>query len=391
MQGLRLRRTRDSLSAQELSWLDHEDELQSALRQNIEEERKESENKRAEVQRKKDQVKAEKQQRRHEQQLLKDEQKREQEQKIKQRKFNQMQKNMGKQKLQLLQKTNPAGMSGSSGMATASQKRPQHDVDVIDSFVIESFVQKPCSLQARCDTKLAELREETGQELEGWEVTCSQRSSSGGVCGRRIDFYFHAPGRQGPFRSKRKAMTYLQRIVTASARTDVDIATGKVNAAGCMVCGRENDPQLVLLCDGCPNEAHLACVGLTSVPCGEWFCASCKSSRTADKCSRPQPPRVPSSKKRRSTEQTQQRSGTGRKQSSRGSKRGGRSLPDTSGSLAAETALPPFRHQLLFSGSQGESIPEFFGAPFESFQSAQPIQRFLMAARRPSKPGKARG
>ena len=311
---------------------------------------------------------------------------------MKQRKLNHMPKDLAKQqKLQLKQnqKQIAVAASGSGVLASTSEKRPQHDVDIIDSFVIESFVEKPSSLQARCDRKLAELREETGEDLDAWEVTCRQRSSSGGHYDGRLDFYFHAPGRTSSFRSKREAMTYLQRVGTASASTGVRVATG--TPAGCMVCGSENDPHLVLLCDGCPNEAHLACVGLTSVPRGEWFCASCKSSRTADKCSRPQPPGVPSPRKRRSTEQTQQRSGTGRKQSSRGSKRGGRSLPDTSGSLAAETALPPFRHQLLFSGSQGESIPEFFGAPFESFQSAQPIQRFLMAARRPSKPGKARG
>ena len=43
----------------------------------------------------------------------------------------------------------------------------------------------------------------------------------------------------------------------------------------CMVCGLSSDPFLVLLCDGCENEAHLACVGLSHVPEGEWFCSSC--------------------------------------------------------------------------------------------------------------------
>ena len=43
----------------------------------------------------------------------------------------------------------------------------------------------------------------------------------------------------------------------------------------CMVCGLSSDPFLVLLCDGCENEAHLACAGLSHVPEGEWFCSSC--------------------------------------------------------------------------------------------------------------------
>ena len=45
----------------------------------------------------------------------------------------------------------------------------------------------------------------------------------------------------------------------------------------CMVCGLSSDPvtELILLCDGCDNEAHMACVGLAQVPTGDWFCASC--------------------------------------------------------------------------------------------------------------------
>ena len=48
--------------------------------------------------------------------------------------------------------------------------------------------------------------------------------------------------------------------------------------AACMVCGLSSDPvtELVLLCDGCDKEAHLACVGLTQVPTGDWFCSSCR-------------------------------------------------------------------------------------------------------------------
>ena len=44
----------------------------------------------------------------------------------------------------------------------------------------------------------------------------------------------------------------------------------------CMVCGLTSDPFLILLCDGCDNEAHLACAGLSHVPEGEWFCSSCR-------------------------------------------------------------------------------------------------------------------
>ena len=45
----------------------------------------------------------------------------------------------------------------------------------------------------------------------------------------------------------------------------------------CMICAGASDPHLVLLCDNCPNEAHLGCVGLKYIPEGQWFCPACTS------------------------------------------------------------------------------------------------------------------
>ena len=53
-------------------------------------------------------------------------------------------------------------------------------------------------------------------------------------------------------------------------------ARDTMSDTSCMVCGLTSDPFIVLLCDGCENEAHLACVGLSHVPDGEWFCSSCR-------------------------------------------------------------------------------------------------------------------
>ena len=53
-------------------------------------------------------------------------------------------------------------------------------------------------------------------------------------------------------------------------------ATDTMSDTSCMVCGLTSDPFIVLLCDGCENEAHLACVGLRHVPDGDWFCSSCR-------------------------------------------------------------------------------------------------------------------
>ena len=48
----------------------------------------------------------------------------------------------------------------------------------------------------------------------------------------------------------------------------------------CMVCGLNSNSDEILLCDGdgCDNEAHITCVGLSAVPPGKWFCSSCRPS-----------------------------------------------------------------------------------------------------------------
>ena len=70
-----------------------------------------------------------------------------------------------------------------------------------------------------------------------------------------------------------QSLAYYPRSL-ASSTTPV-AATGTMSDTSCMVCGLTSDPFIVLLCDGCENEAHLACVGLSHVPEGEWFCSSC--------------------------------------------------------------------------------------------------------------------
>ena len=82
--------------------------------------------------------------------------------------------------------------------------------------------------------------------------------------------------------------------------SDTAVVASDTSDTACMICGLPSDPFVVLLCDGCDNEAHLACVGLSHVPEGEWFCSSCRGrglghsqSRAvkATKAPRPRPPR----------------------------------------------------------------------------------------------------
>ena len=42
----------------------------------------------------------------------------------------------------------------------------------------------------------------------------------------------------------------------------------------CAICYKEDDADM-LLCDGCPKVFHLSCLGLNSIPEGQWYCAVC--------------------------------------------------------------------------------------------------------------------
>ncbi|KAJ3187280.1 hypothetical protein HDU85_006566 [Gaertneriomyces sp. JEL0708] len=44
----------------------------------------------------------------------------------------------------------------------------------------------------------------------------------------------------------------------------------------CLVCGLSCDEDLLLICDQCETYWHTYCLGLTSIPDGEWFCPHCR-------------------------------------------------------------------------------------------------------------------
>ncbi|KAI9782323.1 MAG: hypothetical protein M1835_004055 [Candelina submexicana] len=50
----------------------------------------------------------------------------------------------------------------------------------------------------------------------------------------------------------------------------------------CPVCGDDGD--ILLICDGCEVGWHMFCVGLDSVPAGDWFCANCAGQRPLEPC-----------------------------------------------------------------------------------------------------------
>ena len=67
----------------------------------------------------------------------------------------------------------------------------------------------------------------------------------------------------------------------------------EMGEAACMICRLPSDPleQIILLCDDCDCEAHLACAGLSRVPAGEWFCPHCRPRGRVR--GRPRPKRRP--------------------------------------------------------------------------------------------------
>lgn len=41
----------------------------------------------------------------------------------------------------------------------------------------------------------------------------------------------------------------------------------------CGMCGKGGE---LLCCDSCPQAFHLACLAMTELPPGDWFCAMCR-------------------------------------------------------------------------------------------------------------------
>ncbi len=89
---------------------------------------------------------------------------------------------------------------------------------------------------------------------KGWHTTCL------GLRKVPKDAYFCAP-----CQAKQAA-----KELAAKAREE----------GGCQLCGQDNEPEKILLCDGCDGEFHLACVGLKRVPRNDWFCSKTCRKRT---------------------------------------------------------------------------------------------------------------
>ncbi|OQS06422.1 hypothetical protein THRCLA_01537 [Thraustotheca clavata] len=56
----------------------------------------------------------------------------------------------------------------------------------------------------------------------------------------------------------------------------------EIAAKMCMICGRDENDTQSLVCDGCDDVYHTYCIGLLSVPPGDWFCPGCLAKQYED-------------------------------------------------------------------------------------------------------------
>ncbi|KAI9678927.1 MAG: hypothetical protein M1829_001912 [Trizodia sp. TS-e1964] len=78
--------------------------------------------------------------------------------------------------------------------------------------------------------------------------------------------------------------TYVVKDQTQVADLDMEIIDeqmGIYNNDPCIVCDHDDREDILLLCDGCNVPAHTTCIGLDSVPIGDWFCEDCEESPRA--------------------------------------------------------------------------------------------------------------
>ena len=59
--------------------------------------------------------------------------------------------------------------------------------------------------------------------------------------------------------------------------------TGEIEETGCRVCGLSEEAGIIIICDGCNVDHHLACLDppLKEAPEGDFFCPKCLQNRSS--------------------------------------------------------------------------------------------------------------
>lgn len=76
-----------------------------------------------------------------------------------------------------------------------------------------------------------------------------------------------------------------KRKVRAPFKTSHSLDDVEALIGGCQVCGTDEAPDTILLCDLCNQEFHMHCLDppLVQIPEGEWFCPDCRPKPKASK------------------------------------------------------------------------------------------------------------
>ena len=98
------------------------------------------------------------------------------------------------------------------------------------------------------------------------------------------DRQYGSPERQAPIPDGQHASPEGQTLIAdgQAAKTDgqdddTPVVSDDTIGEACCVCKSAEDGEVLLLCDNCNQPAHLGCVGVETVPEGDWFCPSCTS------------------------------------------------------------------------------------------------------------------
>lgn len=78
-----------------------------------------------------------------------------------------------------------------------------------------------------------------------------------------------------PFRLLRRVVST---VAIVAGGEDAERLTPPGSDLACVACGRTDDENTMLLCDGCDTPYHAACLDepLQSIPVGDWYCEYCE-------------------------------------------------------------------------------------------------------------------
>lgn len=65
---------------------------------------------------------------------------------------------------------------------------------------------------------------------------------------------------------------------TSTATNSTNLSNNNNNNVSdhCQICAGDNNPEILLICDGCEAHMHTTCLGMPAVPPGDWFCPKCR-------------------------------------------------------------------------------------------------------------------